>query len=312
MSPTGWLGKWKARAASAIHLVGHGLRAGIEANRRLERIEKRLDSLEGRLRTAPCGIAVDSERILTKTYYGARLFLDAKDRLLTPRYVLERMAEHRVSELLDQELQPGNMFVDVGANVGYYTCAAGLKVGPEGKVFAFEADPRSCELLRDNIVLNDIAGWTSWANVAVTDGPGRIKLFQRARYHGNTSMIRVHPDDLQSFGDADEEFEVETNSLDALLANSGRALDWIKIDVEGAETLVLRGLGEVVRNNPGVRIVMEWSLWQITGSGSTPEEMLDLIAGLGLEPRMIEKDLARASLEDLKASPYTNLLLVRR
>jgi len=113
---------------------------------------------------------------------------------------------------------------------------------------------------RDNIILNDLLGWTDCRNIAVSSEKGSLKLYRRKRYHGNTSVIRLSKDVLQSFADDAEAFEVECDSLDSLLANLKRPTSLIKIDVEGAEYQVLRGMTRTIQQNPELRIVLEWAL----------------------------------------------------
>ncbi len=274
-------------------------------------LRDRVSALEQLVKSSPAGVPVGGGRILTKTLYDTLLYVDACDRLIAPHLLLERVFEPEVSLLVDNIVQPGDTVVDVGANIGYYTCAFGRKVGPAGRVIAFEADPATCELLRDNVFLNYIESWTAYRNVAVSSSPGTLKLFRRKFYRGNTSIIRLHPTVLEGFGDTDEEFEVRCDSLDSLLANVDRPVSLIKIDVEGAERLVLEGMRDVVRRSPGIRVIFEWALWTIRDAGGSPRQIWDLIRGFGFKASEIGQSLRRVDLKDLEKTPMCYLLLER-
>lgn len=270
-----------------------------------------LSAAEWLLKLAPAGVPVGGGRVLTKTLYGTLLYLDEKDRLITPHLLLNRVFEPEVSQLAETLVRPGDTVVDVGANIGYYTCSFGRCVGPTGRVLAFEADPNICGLLRDNIMINNIFGWTSYSNVAISSKQGTLKMYRRILFQGNTSIIRVPPAILSAYGDTDEEFEIPCASLDNLLHEYDRPIALIKIDVEGSERLVLEGMRGLVERNPGIRIILEWALWTIRDSGSTPEEMWDLLRGMDLRVFKIGQTVEAIDLPQLAGTEICYLLLER-
>ncbi|MBK9527721.1 MAG: FkbM family methyltransferase [Acidobacteria bacterium] len=130
-----------------------------------------------------------------------------------------------------EAMRPGNVFFDIGANVGYYTILASRLVGEAGKVVAFEPVPRNIEFLRQHIEINTAA------NV----------ILRPQAVSGTKGTVRfsLGPDSAMGhIGVADEgdgELEVETTTLDDVVSELGIAPDVMKIDVEGAEREVFLG-----------------------------------------------------------------------
>ncbi len=136
---------------------------------------------------------------------------------------------------LDQLVRPGDVFVDVGANIGLFTLKAARLCGPTGRVIAIEPGRQSLARLRANIALN---GWT---HVDVIGKALADKIDVAALHHIDLG------DDPQAFSllsngrDMPAE-TVEVTTLDTLVGELGLArLDCLKMDVEGAEPLVVAG-----------------------------------------------------------------------
>lgn len=142
---------------------------------------------------------------------------------------------------LEAILSAGKTFVDVGANVGIYTLAASRIVGQSGRVIAFEPSVQSFPTLKENISLNGLTNVQAF-RVALSDKAGEAFLS-----HGDDPGKNSLGND--SWRERRGE-EVETLSLDeALQEASVERVDVIKMDVEGAEELVLRGANKVVASH---------------------------------------------------------------
>jgi FkbM family methyltransferase len=141
---------------------------------------------------------------------------------------------------LEKVLSPGKVFVDAGANFGIYTLLASKIVGEAGRVISFEPSPRVFPVLRRNIALNGFKN-VSALQVALTDKKGRAPLYYHAAV-GCDSLAK----DASFENDAHAE-QIDTESLDNVIRQTsvGR-VDVIKMDVQGAEELALRGASEIV------------------------------------------------------------------
>jgi FkbM family methyltransferase len=194
--------------------------------------------------------------------------------------------------------------LDLGAHVGYYSRLFSGLVGPKGKVYAFEASPENQTMLRRNL------DSPRYANVevvprAICDREGTVKLFVSPG-HSNHSLI-------PGFTAAETVLEIPSISVDAFVAQRGiQALDFVKMDIEGAETMALNGMRETIRNSPGLALLVECNLLSLETLVSTPAKFMALIEGLGLWPSAILKDATLGPLPDVAdIDLYVNLLCVK-
>lgn len=143
--------------------------------------------------------------------------------------------EPHLTNWLRERLAPGDVFVDVGANIGYCTLLASGLVGEAGRVVSIEASPRIFGQLSGNLAANRVRNVRA-LHVAVSDAPGTIRIFRAGEDNlGATSIYRAE--------NAVDEGEVAVAPLSGLLAPDEIArARVIKIDVEGAEIAVIDGL----------------------------------------------------------------------
>jgi FkbM family methyltransferase len=148
----------------------------------------------------------------------------------------------------------GEIVVDVGAHIGLYSLIAAKKVGPSGKVIAIEPDPENFRILRKNIVLNQSMNIDA-LECAAYSAKERLKLFLPELEQGRTIFNTV----MQDRGKTSVSFlEVEANTLDNILESKNiKEVNWIKIDVEGAELEVLKGASKTLASNKDTTFVIE-------------------------------------------------------
>src|SRR5919202_898414 len=150
----------------------------------------------------------------------------------------------------------GDIVVDVGAHIGKYTLIASKRVGVNGKVIAIEAHPGNYEMLNRNIKLNGLTNVIS-LNYAVYSKETKIKLFLPGEKSNRTiynTLISTRATDEEKF------VEVNADTLDDLLQNneiSHADINWIKIDVEGAELEVLKGADSIMSNSKNITLLIE-------------------------------------------------------
>lgn len=193
---------------------------------------------------------------------------------------LEGEYEPETTSVVRQLLRPGDTVLDVGANVGYYTLLAASLVGPAGKVYAFEPAPCTRQRLIDNIVLNRLTNVHVKAE-AITDQQQTLTLFQGPEDHLGLSSLR--PLDATS-----ATFEVRADTLDALLP-ADETVDFVKIDVEGAEGKVLAGMEPILdRCRPD--LVIEIVDRYLRAMSSSAESLCSRLCGLGYRMYMISSD----------------------
>jgi len=184
--------------------------------------------------------------------------------------------EEAIVKRLRKFLKPGMSFIDVGANVGFYTVIAGHLVGNEGKVIAFEPQRDLVKLLRSNIEINRL---TNVSIEAVALGVRRSEdfLYQVSKSNDGQATLQLN-DDEQVIG---QPIPVHVNTLDRALADKRiEEVHGIKIDVEGAEVMVLEGFREhLERRNRPKFIYVECIEQHLARFGNSSAELFSFLRG---------------------------------
>jgi FkbM family methyltransferase len=166
-----------------------------------------------------------------------------------PRYEGGRLHEAGTCHLLAQHAASARCFVDVGANLGYFTCLV-ARLNPRCAVYSFEMDRTNFELLETNVALNGCGNVTT-VRAAVASDCG-VERYQRLWSQGDSGLALWRAAEPPRRG---ELATVEAVSLDAFFAVKPSAPDVIKIDVEGAEALVIAGMRTLMRQHRPVLFV---------------------------------------------------------
>ncbi len=161
-------------------------------------------------------------------------------------------SEIRLAKFLINKLQKGDIFVDVGAHFGYFSLLAAHLVQSEGKVWAFEAAPKTFEILSKNKTHNMII-----FNNAVADAPSILTFYEFPISHSEYNSIDVSQFENQDWfkENMPQKIEIQSILLDEMNISMPKI---IKIDVEGAEMQVLKGTEKTLEKYPNCQIVMEY------------------------------------------------------
>jgi FkbM family methyltransferase len=158
-------------------------------------------------------------------------------------------------------LEPGGAFVDIGANAGYFTVIAALRVGPSGRVIAFEPNPSVRSRLARHVAMNRLTDRVTIVDLALADcSADGVPLFVSCwPENDGLSSLTPSPETMRRGGlRADATVPVSVRTFDEWAAALDLPrLDLLKIDVEGAEAQVLRGMRETLERRPPQRIVCE-------------------------------------------------------
>ena len=174
--------------------------------------------------------------------------------------------------------------VDIGAHLGRYALISSNRVGDEGKVITIEANPLVFEQLKKNLDLNKITN-TICLNYAVYSEKTKLKLFVRKEESTNTeyslrNTVMVDRDKLmvERSKDAERILEVNADTLDNLLDLNDikqESVNWIKIDVEGAEYEVLKGATNVLSKTTDIALLIE--IHEIGDGKTLYQPIMDLL-----------------------------------
>lgn len=211
---------------------------------------------------------------------GSKMLIDSKDTLPQILKTFESYAQNLVHEKVTTEFFKKNIkerdtVVDLGANIGYFTLLAAKLVGPEGKVYAFEPEPKNFSYLKKNVEINSYSQ-VSINQKAVSNKNGKTQLYICSYDTGHHTINKYDGIDAYSRGRFTEEkaIEIETVTLDSFLEGKTNHVDVIKMDVEGAEMLALLGMDKTLRKNDKIKMFIEFFPLLIEKMGSSPEKFI--------------------------------------
>lgn len=214
----------------------------------------------------------DEKWVMTEIFDGYRIWLNLCDRHVSMGALVGTW-EAEETAFVRRMLKAGDVVVDVGANIGWFTLVARGCVGPTGRVHAFEPQQRIFKYLARTIDENRMLGEVLPYRIALADTWGTCDLTW------NPTSANMGHAWLARDGDAGGLGSVTTGVLDDIIGD-GR-VDFMKVDAEGAEALVLAGAGRILRRcRPTVLMeVVPKFLERVSGTG--PEAIFESFAAAG-------------------------------
>jgi len=197
---------------------------------------------------------------------GQRLFLDKEDSLMLS--IKNKEHENFETECAKNIINEGDVVVDLGANIGYYTLIFAKLVGKNGEVFAFEPEPNNFELLKKNVEFN-LHKNVTLIQKAVSDKNGIVKMYVSKR---NLASHRIF-----DAGDNRKTINVDTITLDEFFKDYPRQINFIKMDVEGVEGGVILGASNLLEKSKKISIMTEYFPKLIEKFGMNPEDIIKLL-----------------------------------
>ncbi|HEY0121504.1 MAG TPA: FkbM family methyltransferase [Rhizobium sp.] len=296
-------------------LVDYHLRLGFQDRKALGQYMMQTDEFRQKMRVHQRQPMFLGDRVMGFTHRGEIIYLIPNDLDLTPHILDHGMHEPSTEKVIVNAIRPGDTTIDIGCNVGYHTMAMAAAVGPHGKVFGFEANPAIFPLLKSTLVINQFTTFRGTGRVdlflnAVADKPGMITLENAPGHSGSGHVVNDNPS-----SDMGPEYslrvEVPAVRLDDVLADS-KPIDFIHMDIEGAEPLAMKGAIEIINRSPNLKIVSEWSVGMM-------RTLADVDAYIGL---LVENDfrfwrvgdhgkLIAENVNDLTALPHCDLFISR-
>lgn len=211
--------------------------------------------LEEVSRKRAAGVYYGDNRLLCRLLGDYLAFVDTRDLMLGPRLVLDGFWESWVTLAVARHLGPGMHCADVGANYGYYTLLMAAACGPQGRVAACEPNPLLAgSYLPQNLALNGFYHGIEVCPKVIGDRDDQAVDFVLHDGDYATSSL-----DRWAYAHRAETVCVPEITLDRLCADWPR-LDLVKIDAEGAESLVWEGMQGTLRRFPHAAIVLELHL----------------------------------------------------
>ncbi len=203
------------------------------------------------------------------------------------QYVSKAIRETGQWEIYETELilsciKKGQTFVDVGANIGYFSVIAGDRVGAEGNVFCFEPEARNFSVLQKNIHDANLPQ-VKLEQAALSDHEGRGEIYLSDDNYGDHQVYRNH-EELTDRPQQAIRFVQGDNYLAHL-----PSVDFIKIDTQGAEFHVISGLQKTIeRSLPHLNMLIEFWPHGLSRSGGDAHQLLDRLLAFHLPMAIID------------------------
>jgi len=197
-----------------------------------------------------------------------------QDQFVSRRLREEGVWEPYETSLLVAFLQPGDVFVDVGANIGYFSILAASVVGASGAVFAFEPDPDNCRLLRASAGLNGLESGITLVEAGLSDAAGAGQLY----------LSEDNLGDHQIYAATESRCSVPITLYHGsdFLGQRLQRMDLLKVDTQGSEYQVMAGLLPLLQSLPQTpRMMIELTPYSLREAGATGRALIELLATLG-------------------------------
>lgn len=247
-------------------------------------LRQRLDEIESLLLNLSTEVtALQRTQNSRALVAGHRMWVDPDDTVVARRLRDVGWFEPTETRLIHRLVKPGDTVVDVGANIGYYTLQLARLVGPAGRVFAFEPEPRNFDLLRRNVWENGYNNVTL-VHAAVLAREERRRLYLNDENRGDHRLQAT---------EGRENIEVQGLSLDEFFRTFSGRLDFVKIDVQGAEGEVFDGLQGLVAAGRVGRIITEFWPRGLSQAGYEPRRFLECRIREGFRIREIDEQRDR-------------------
>ena len=203
---------------------------------------------------------------------------------------------NHILKIIHDSCIPGNIVVDVGANIGWYTLSYAKLVGSTGKVFAFEPISENFELLRKNVSVNNynnvfceqkaVSNENKKVTMEISDRIGDHRIIENKKSSNATLQVNCLT--------LDEFFKQEQKN------------DFLKIDTEGFDLHVLQGAENIIKKNKNIVICIEFNPTLLHQNNIQPKSLLNFITSLGFTIFDIDQDENIPSTNNYLLNKYDN------
>ena len=196
---------------------------------------------------------------LTQLHDGQFLYVDPMDRQIASHMIARGHWESWNENVVRRLTKPGDRVIEIGANLGYYSVIMASCIGASGRLDSFEANPRLARLVDMSLEFNGYKPFSTVHASAAGDAQGTIRFAVSRTYSGG-GHIALQPD---SYGEDMQIIEAPMVRLDDQFPDE--IVDFIRMDAEGSEPLVLAGAQQIIARSPNLKICMEWCVEMMEG-----------------------------------------------
>ena len=256
-------------------------------------------------------------RALTYLKSGHKMFVDTRSVDIGTHLMLGGEWETHYTDAFLRQIKPNDTVIDIGANHGFYTLLSASMVGPRGRVYAFEASRKFCELINATVSINGLSDRVILEHSAVADRAFDTEMLFDAYWSGAGHLIgetdQARLEQSQRHWDRER---VNCIALDDYFSGSESPVDLIKMDIEGAEGLALKGMLGLLDRSPGLTVMMEFCPNMISRFDVQMGEIIEILKTRQFRTWTIQTDssLVPVTWEQLLERPAAvqNIMLSRQ
>ena len=264
-------------------------------------------AMEAAIRARCQAVPLDPYTILCRVLGRYKFLVDSRDLGLAPHLLLDGYWETWCTEFMLRRIRPGQVAWDVGANLGYYAVLMADLVGAEGRVLALEPNPRLADLCAKSLALNGFWHRAEVKRLAAAGASGETLRFRTALSDPKNGRLVAGVSPARGDWDDDTmEIAVHGTRLDDL---TDGAVDFLKIDVEGAEEQVWAGMQGLLDRSPGITVLLEFNALRC----KAPARMLaEVAARFPLRELGLDATVAPVTAEEILPRTEDTLLVLTR
>ncbi len=196
--------------------------------------------------------------------------------------------EKTTTDVFKKVVQQGDVVLDLGANLGYFSLLARTLVGPEGKVFAFDPEPKNYEYLKKNIALNKFSDNVEAHQLALSNKAGFVDLFICPYDSGHHTINQK--EGITAYKETRGKIEKVVVPAVTIDSMGFPKVDVIKMDVEGSEVMALEGMELLLKRSRDIKLFIEYFPMLIEKMGDKPEDLFKRLFDQGFHVWVIPDD----------------------
>lgn len=216
-------------------------------------------------------------RYIEREILGNKMLLDLSDAGISYELLINKKREPFIGELIKREIRPGDVVIDVGANIGYYALLEARLVGKDGTIYCLEPVPSNFKLLIKNIKLNNYKNIRAYQLAA---GSKKEKKYIYVTEKRNWSSI------IKPQGKIQKKILIDVISLDEFIKDKPFPR-FIRMDVEGYELEILKGMKRILSSQKPLKIFMEIHPSVL---GNQTKALLELLKRSGFRIKIITSE----------------------
>jgi len=202
-------------------------------------------------------VYLGDHRALTYLQTGQKIFVDTRSVDIGTHLILGGMWESNYAQAFCSLLKPGDVVLDIGANHGFYSLIAAQRIAPGGHVYAFEPSRNFYDLMTASVSVNGLGDVVSVANLGLGDAEGELTLAYDPHLSGG-GHLEIGEVEARDGARTLLREKVRVVTLDDYLGSQLAKVDVIKMDIEGAEGLALKGMARIIDRSRSLKMMMEF------------------------------------------------------